>query len=107
MVLLALTGWLTYTLAAFGLAFVLGHAKVSLGLRGFVHENLGWIGRFLVELIECPACLGFWIGLCYGFLFHPPFVPPGTHGVVVLALATAGSNFILGRKSGLIREGEA
>lgn len=61
--------------AAFGIAWVLGHSKITLAFRywlgGSVAENkppkFGRFGYWAISLIECPACLGFWTGLIYAF----------------------------------------
>lgn len=74
-----------YLLAAFGLAYIVGHSTISLPFRvwlGGVPEKfanplsfdtpdgapakpgaLGPFGDFMCAMIECPACFGFWIGV--------------------------------------------
>jgi hypothetical protein len=91
-------------LVAFGLCYVVGHAKVSLGVREWLasHRRL----RTVVELIECPACLGFWLGLVGG-LCWPWLLPvgyPQWASAPLLGLATSASGYILGRATGWISE---
>lgn len=52
---------------------------------------------WLVTLIECPACLGFWFGLAAG-LIHTP----SAFGAIAGALYTSGANFLLGRATGIM-----
>lgn len=119
--------WL-YILAAFGFAFIVGYAKISLPLRAALamaeRESRGPRGerivwelplveprRWLLDLLQCPACLGFWIGGAFAL------ADPGLFGAVValgldrlpmivlvpiFGLATSASNFILGALTGLI-----
>jgi hypothetical protein len=64
--------------------------------------SVGW--RFwLVSLLECPACLGWWLGFAAGLAFVLAG-GPGHLGLLPLAGAfyTAGANFLLGRASGLM-----
>ena len=111
---------ITYLLAAFGLAYIVGHSTISLPVRkwmGGIPERqingvtftpipgaLGRFGDFITALIECPACFGFWTGLAMGFA-HLVTVPADllpTGWPLTLACVTAGSNFILGRLTRLI-----
>lgn len=112
-----------YLLAAFGLAFIVGYAKISLPLRTWLVrekyqrwspalEVYQWydsrfveLRRWLVDLLQCPACLGFWIGATFaladpwvlgaavalGVSHLPVFVT-----ALLLGLVTTASNFILG-----------
>lgn len=110
-----------YSIAAFGLAYIIGHAQITNFIRIFFWEYCWFEGmrvetggrypfRILVELMECPACLGWWIGFISGLvglftqyqdvqLIHigPPWIFP-----VILGLYTSGTNFILGRYTRLI-----
>jgi len=82
-----------YTFAAFGFAFVVGHAKISLPFREWLGGRRGLLARFLLALAECPPCVGFWVGVAAAF--RSPFP-------LLLPFYTVASNFILGRLTGLI-----
>lgn len=93
-----------YFAAAFGFAFAVGHSEITYGFRlslsKFEDHTLAW---WFLKLLECPPCLGFWIGLISAAsgLVVPPsfsFLP----GVFVLAFATVGVNLLLGRWTGLV-----
>lgn len=90
-----------YTISVFGLAYIVGHSRISRPVRLALYDTGGrWI-RLLVELLECPACFGFWVGIVAGtyltIAWHGPFLVP--FGV---AAYTCGANFIIGRATGLI-----
>lgn len=97
-----------YFLACFGFAYIVGHSTISLAARLFIGGGVTTekihpplipvVGPWLISLLECPACIGFWEGLAAGYLLNvaAPFHP------LALALATAGANFILGRLTRLI-----
>jgi len=122
---------IVYTVAMFGLAYIVGHSAISLpfrtwlggtppkeslnvGLNGTANPMitpgkagaLGPLGDFLCALIECPACFGFWCGLLLGFvgLIFPPAELELVHHTwpVMLGCYTAGSNFALSRLTRLI-----
>lgn len=90
-----------YSVAAFGLAFIVGHSKVSLAPRKWMVKK-GVAGWWLVQLLECPACWGFHTGWIYWLVAKPDFAPGWFH----LALFTTGSNFLLTKLSGLEGEDE-
>ncbi len=95
-----------YTLAAFGLAYVIGHSIATKAIR----EGLFTLGaplpplRWLVWLVECPACFGFWIGWFTGLWFAWES-PLGRQLLAAFAIAcyTAGTNFVLGKLTGLMQ----
>lgn len=109
-------GLLFYTVAAFGLAYVMGHSAISLPFRmaldpGPELKTPAHAARaFLLTLIECPACFGFWTGLFAGMLYAAmdgaQYPREGALArllfAVGLALYTTGSNFILARFTNLI-----
>ncbi len=91
-------------LAAFGLAYVLGYSKISFPIRNFLAPDpprlISWpalLGVILVDLIECPACLGVWEGFFFGLYTHQT-----PWQFFVSACAVSGSNFILGRLTRLM-----
>lgn len=123
---LLLLAWL-YILTAFGLAFVVGYAKISLPFREWltaqveVRDALGFyskreprfvgVRRWLLELLQCPACLGVWVGGVFALVDPAFFGAASALGLnhlpvevlsLVFGLATAASNFILGALTGLI-----
>ena len=119
---LFLLTWL-YILASFGFAFVVGYAKISLPLRSWLARTCHAQGtdlvlvpfsderRWLVDLLQCPACLGFWIGAGFVVVDARFFGATAALGldhlpavalVLIYGLATAASNFILGALTGLI-----
>lgn len=93
--------WLfVYTLAAFGLAYVVGHAEITDGIRNWLDERGPPIVQFFVALVECPACFGWWTGTVVAVYLALSGYP--TEGVILAPFYTAATNFILGRVTGLI-----
>lgn len=86
---------LVWTGIAFGFAYGVGHSVITLGARV-------WLSQFKplywpLALIECPACLGFWLGLATGaWISHDWFF------ALMSGLFTMATNFVLGRMTGLI-----
>lgn len=124
MMLLAL-----FFLASFGLAFVLGASKISLPFRELLAGKLvmdgpdnapyrerraliPYLGPFLVALVECPGCLGWWLGATVGWAqpevlrWSVPglsYLTDSTFGCgVLLGLATAAVNMLLAKKVGML-----
>jgi hypothetical protein len=115
-----------YSFAAFGFCWIVGHARVTQIPREWIATQANLVSDFrsggekvigyLLELIECPACLGWWVGVTTGCLLLVawPYPVPlfSSHfffaGFDIFALGcyTAGVNFCLGRATGLIREEE-
>lgn len=141
-----------YTIAAFGLAYIVGHAEITLGWRTkWAHsvraldeyrcnvcvkanpiddeKTFHWLASevidhhgkiecpeggeahdagfvllrhaddpFLLRLLECPACFGFWIGV----MASPLFYPQSLQVAILLPLYTAGANYMLGRLTGIV-----
>ncbi len=95
-----------YFLAAFGAAYIVGHSVISAPIRSFVGGPIdkprAYFG-LVVALVECPACLGTWIGLAVGGLHPDLFLQSSSvTGALVAACATAGVNFIAGSMTGLM-----
>lgn len=121
--MMALVVWF---LAAFGAAFVLGYSRISLGFRNWVG---GWVdssttndlatgqvhghitthkpavpvlGPWLAALLECPGCLGWWLGLAAGASGILTWAGmPGWISALVFAFATSGCNLLLAKWVGL------
>lgn len=97
-----------YTLSTFGLAYILGHSVITKNTR----EALFALGstfpplRWFVLLLECPACLGFWIGLVAGLLISEAEGVRYLLAAFAFACYTAGANFVLGKLTGLMPVGE-
>lgn len=121
---------LTLVIAAFGLAYALGHSKLTEFPRDKIYlwaderasDHLGgsyarggalrFAARWFIRLIECPACLGFWTGALW--TMHEQWQWRRVIGteyvlieVIVNGFAICGVNFVLGALTGLIREPEA
>lgn len=109
-----------YTLAAFGLAYVVGHSSISLPFRMLLDPGEDYtrpreaLRAFVLTLAECPACFGFWTGACAGMLHaygigswmpESPVVLPKPLFVLGLGLYTTGSNYLLARLTKLIPSG--
>jgi hypothetical protein len=103
---------LVYTVAALGAGYIVGFSRISAPLRvrlaGNVYDDDGepvvpW-RYWTLSLLECPACLGWWIGLAAGTAWALTAGGPGAPWLPPLAGAfyTAGSNFLLARLTGLM-----
>jgi hypothetical protein len=90
--------WLIYSLVCFGLAYVLGWSEITLGFRKALGKYGGVIG-WLIKLIECPACLGFWTGvLCTVLLgIYLPIFTGRFVGPLALGLFTSATNLGLAK----------
>lgn len=110
-----------YTIAAFGFAYIIGHAMITRSLREWAYDfglfyrmvelettdvvSAGSTAlmprvyplRWFVQLIECPACLGFHTGFWSWLWYSRDPVAALLAGCFV-----AGSNYLLGRQTGLI-----
>ena len=95
---------LIYAVSSFGFAYVAGHSVISRPAREVIAVWSPWI----VDLIECPMCLGFWTGLASGLMLAlTSAIPeawqiPAVLAPPVLAFFTSGCNFMLGRVTGLV-----
>lgn len=109
-------GLFFYAIAAFGLAYIVGHSVISLPIRMAIDPGQELRGpadaarAWILLLAECPACFGFWTGLFAGMLYAaldgPHYPREGALAklmwAVGLALFTTGSNFVLARLTNLI-----
>jgi len=88
-----------WSISAFGAAYVLGHSVATQRLRELIWGDSA-IRRFPVMLLECPSCLGFWLGLGAGFFICGS--NPDAVIILISAFYTAGSNFILAKLTKLV-----
>jgi hypothetical protein len=71
-----------------GAAWVIADSKLSLPSRRWIalrwgEENVG------IQLLECPACLSFWLGIGAGQIMHMGFF-----GAIAFGLFACGLSFI-------------
>lgn len=95
--------WLCYSVALFGLCYVIGHSKITL----YPREQINRV-RFLrwpLALIECPACFSFWIGLFTAWMWpiHTINIVGSTFAhPLIFAFLSCGSSAIIGLFTGLM-----
>lgn|SRR5574342_655639 len=86
-----------WCLFSYGVAYVIGHSKISLPFREWLSEGRG-IKAWVLDLIECPGCLGihigFWFGLFYDRL-HYAFNDDLFYNAVFLSFFTCSSNLLI------------
>jgi len=97
---------LFHAFAAFGLALIAGFARISLPIRIWLFHHWGIFGKYLVELMECPICFGFWEGFFVGALAYPDVIRRWLF-MVLLGCFTAATNFTLARLGRLDEEKNA
>lgn len=89
-----------YSFAVFGLAWVVGHSKISLPSRTWLAAR----SKFAVELLECVGCFSFhvgWISWLIGVHLTGTWGPPWVD-MIVAALYTATSSLVIGRFVGIV-----
>ena len=100
--MLSLFVWL---LAAFGLAYIVGHSVISLPVRLYLAgtEEVPGVSPGIVTLLECPACFGTWCGAIAGAFAPQWFGTDSTWlGCALGACMTCGANYCLGRATGIL-----
>jgi hypothetical protein len=75
-------------LACYGVAWVLGSAKITYRLRGVLFRR----APHVLDFLECPGCIGFWQGLGLGLWFRKPW-----HLAIAFGFAVSTTNLILER----------
>lgn len=101
-----------YALACFGLAYVVGHSFITVALReAILGERTGEkvsfvlaVREWIVDMLECPACFGFWTGLIASLVGATPFAldAPAWASAMTWGLFTAGTNYTLARITNLV-----
>lgn len=115
-------------LGGFGFAYITGHSKISLPFRVLLGGAeapvdsegnpvgppraplIPYVGPFLITMIECCACQGFWVGAAIGavigvpdgFMIGFPYPMIAIVWLISFGCVVSGSNFIIGRATGLI-----
>lgn len=107
-----MTALIVYTLAAFGLAWAIGHSKLSQPfldvLEYTARDSYGqlryfrWLTTIVLTLLTCPACLGFHIG----WAAHVSGIVTLFPSWYVAAFYTCGANLILGIYTGIIAKAQ-
>lgn len=94
---------LVFTLAVFGVAYVLGYAKITFQLRSKL-DRPGF-RKWLLDLLECVACTSWWMG---NFAFLAGIAPEIFYtwrslvvGQMVCAFYCCASSLILAKFTGL------
>lgn len=92
---------LVYMVAAFGFAYIVGRSRISYPIRLAVNLIGSWPNpvwrplRWFVILIECPACLGFWIGGAAAYRFDVSLIGLNAISSAVIAgCFTSASNLL-------------
>jgi hypothetical protein len=88
--------------AAFGFAFVVGHAEITDPIRSALWDTNLRPLRFAVRLLECPGCISFWVGALY-------LLSCGADVVCALlfGLFLTGTSMYLSLRAGLVARGPA
>ena len=79
-------------LAGWGLSWVLGRAKISLPMRQWLKAQGAPLSDYLLSLLECAGCTGFWIGLAMGVV-NDGFAHPDL--LLIFAFAQSGLNALI------------
>lgn len=95
-----------YFLSAFGLAYLVGHSAISEPVRTLIggtrEKPRPFFGK-AIELVECPACFGTWVGAFAGALLPSLWLLDAWwQGAIVGALTTCATNFMAGKRLGLM-----
>lgn len=117
--------WPLWLLGCFGFAYICGHSTISLRIRTIIGGLpmrmptdiepgqaalpglFGRPGAWLIALVECPACFGFWTGFVQAVagafpVAGQPLSMSHLAACVWIGCVVSGSNFILGRATRLI-----
>ena len=63
--------YFSFIFSAVGITMIITVSSLFLPIRSFIDSKSSYLG----ELINCPMCTGFWVGLIVSFLSYdmPPF----------------------------------
>lgn len=95
-----------YCMIVFGLTYIVGHSVITQAIREWAFgpvsaseatpPPIDSTRRFIVTMIECPACLGFHVGWILGLVFGLGWYS------IALGLFTTGTNLILAKLTRLM-----
>lgn len=91
-----------YLLAAFGVAFGVGHSELTYEFRKSLSKS-NVLAQWFLKLLECPACVGWhcgWVWIAIGGV-HFFGMSSTWHEALLLGFATCGSNLLLAKFAGL------
>lgn len=75
-------GLLVFILICWGLTNVLATGQIAKPIRNFFEMKPSRVCQFIADLINCPMCLGFWVGLLMSVLFFSPSITyMGVHSI--------------------------
>ncbi len=79
-----------WALVCLGLIYLLTQSGVLSPLRGAIMRPISripWAGTYLVTLVYCPACIGFWVGCAVQYFLYLWTLAWGLRGVVESGIA--------------------
>jgi hypothetical protein len=74
-----------------GITLVINYSKYSLRFQNYLNQKSSIISHWLSDLLHCPFCLGFWVGVGEGFLFIYYEIIKLPAGIIILGLAGVNS----------------
>lgn len=84
-----------YGLVVLGVAYVVGYSQITYAARSWLAKSSP-VGGWLVDLLQCPKCLGFHVGWSWALAGYGPFAPMRL-GWIIGAWATAALMLIADR----------
>lgn len=93
-----MTPYLISAVAVFGFAYIMGHSVISLPLRTAMYR-FDTVGKFLVMMLECPACFSVHLGWSMYLLGWTPHFD----NIFFSSCFYAGSSLILALLTGLMQ----
>lgn len=95
-----------YLMAVLGFVYVIGQSRISLPFRIMLAGNEASrafaFRQWLVNLVECPSCASFWVGLLGGpwlLSIEQPLANP-----LYVAFASVGATFVVGGFLGIVAQ---
>lgn len=97
---------ISWILALFGVAYLLGHSRASQGPREVLADWKPFgltVGLLFVESLECPFCCAFWFGLLVGKFV----IEVQGWDVLGFAFSAGAASYCLARWTGLVPSAES